>query len=426
MRYLRKFNESESYSIFNSKDWKKLLPNELVVVNNNGDWILKLPEVENNMGHVTNISNLMNAIQISYYQNTPSREDGNVLRDGEPDQLAFDITIVKNNDGSHANPDTLKLNIDITYGDSVASSFIIEKPSKVEVTHYTGFGSMYDPETYFAFDDNSLKSLVNFFNSFGFQLTPDNFTFIDKNPDSYVHQQTNESIKLNPLFSNEYVLIINNSQPQENRYLSNIIKYLDFRAIPWKIASIPSEVEKMNEEFKIIGAISSGSEWRINDANFGDKSSTCKKAFEILSCPIFSICYGMQSLCKLFGSDIISSDELIKGSYKLENTVDHPIFKGIDLNNTNFIFSFHDYPKECPSGFKVIGEYDGKIVAIANDDRKLFGTLFHPEDIENTYVILDNFMEMCKSNINDAEKLKGDIKITNVVESYLEFIKRFK
>ena len=44
-------------------------------------------------------------------------------------------------------------------------------------------------------------------------------------------QKTNEGIVLNPSFGDEYILIINNSKPQENRYLTNILKYLDFKIL---------------------------------------------------------------------------------------------------------------------------------------------------------------------------------------------------
>jgi len=282
MKYLKRFNESDSYSVFDSEGWKEFLPKKLDVVTNNGSWVLELPDVDNNMGHATNVSNLMNCVQIGYYQNTPSREDGDVNRDGEPDQLGFDITIVKNNSGEHANPDTLKLNVDITYGDAMVSSFIIEKPNKVEVSHYTGFGSKYDPDTFWSLEDNSLQELVNFFNTWGYKLSKKDFTFIDKYPDSYVH---NESIKLNPSFDDEYVLVINNSKPQENRYLKNVLKYLDFRGIKYKVANSSNDVEKMSNEFTIIGSILTGSEYRISDSSNNDS----EKTLSLLNFPIIGL-----------------------------------------------------------------------------------------------------------------------------------------
>lgn len=422
---LKKQNESESYSVFDSEGWKKFLPKKLNLVTDNGSWVLELPQEDYGMGHPTNVANLMNCIQINYYQNTPSREDGDVTRDAEPDQLEFDITIVKNNDGNSANPDTLKLDVDITYGDAMAVEFTIEKPNKINVTHYTGFGSLYDPNSYFGFEDESLEEIVNFFNSWGYQLTTKDFTFLDKYPDSYIHQKTNETIQLNPSFNKEYILIVNNSKPQENRYLTNVIKYLDFRGISWQIASTPEEVKKMNDEFDIIGAILTGSDYRVKDAEESSIDIN-EKAYDILNCPIFAICYGMQLMGKHYGLEL-KEGEHIHGSYKLTDYKEHYIFKGLDMENTDFSFSFRDYLSECPTGFEVIGNLNDKIVAIANDEKRQYGTLFHPEDIEYTYKVLDNFIDMCDGGQSkEVEDLKGDMKMTNVVESYLQFLKRIK
>lgn len=417
MKYLKRFNESDSYSVFDSEGWKEFLPKKLDVVTNNGSWALELPDVDNNMGHATNVSNLMNCIQIGYYQNTPSREDGDVNRDGEPDQLGFDITIVKNNSGEHANPDTLKLNVDITYGDAMVSSFIIEKPNKVDVSHYTGFGSKYDPDTFWSLEDNSLQELVNFFNTWGYKLSKKDFTFIDKYPDSYVH---NESIKLSPSFDDEYVLVINNSKPQENRYLTNVLKYLDFRGIKYKVANSSNDVEKMSNEFTIIGSILTGSEYRISDSS----NDVSEKALSLLSCPILGLCYGMQSMVKLYGGENKISEEFIHGSYKLTEYKDSKLFDGLDMSTTEFSFSFHDYPEKSPEGFEVIGKLDDKIVAISNESKKQWGLLFHPEDIEYTYKVLDNFIKMCKGDKDYSNDFMGDQKIIGVVESYLEFIQK--
>lgn len=179
MRYLKTFEQVASeYSVFDTEAWERLLPNELTVVTDTGRWTLTKPEWRNGMGHATNVTGLMNSVQINYYQNTVDVEEGDVTADGEPDQLEFDIDLVKDNDGSQANPDNLKLDVDITYGDSMKSEFTIRMPNEVTIGHYNGYGSMYDPETSFAFDDESLESLVSFFNSFGFSLDAADLDFL--------------------------------------------------------------------------------------------------------------------------------------------------------------------------------------------------------------------------------------------------------
>lgn len=134
-------------------------------------------------------------IEIIYSQNTPSEEDNDVLADGEPDNLEFDIHILKDNDGTQANPDNLSLNVDITYGDAVVSSFKINSPNIVEPHDYTGSMSIVDPKTMFSFTSDSIKKLVEFFNRWDskFRITPDNFKFLDTNKDSFDPKMNDEN-----------------------------------------------------------------------------------------------------------------------------------------------------------------------------------------------------------------------------------------
>lgn len=190
MRYLKKYNENK-VSIFNS-DWIKFLPTELTIKTENGEFTLKRKnELVDSLGHPVDISNIMNCIQISYYQSTIENGE-DVLDDGEPDYLCFDITLVKDNKGGQANPDSLRLNIDISYGDNMQYEFTIDKPNIVKVYHYTGKNSLYDPETFWGFTKDSLKTLVDFFNRFGFETTVDDFKFIDDVPDSFQYEKPSE------------------------------------------------------------------------------------------------------------------------------------------------------------------------------------------------------------------------------------------
>jgi hypothetical protein len=178
-------------SIFDKEDWRKYLPQKLKLVTDNGDFLLNQTDV------------LLNGdiIQVTWYQKT-FKGPNDVNDDGEPDYIEFDIHMVKTNDGTDANPDNLKLNIDVTYGDSMVSAFTISMPGEVNVTHYNGFGSKYDKETEFGFEDETIKELVEFFNRFGFQLDIKDFTFIDKYKDSYTYVenikyiQTYESFRI--------------------------------------------------------------------------------------------------------------------------------------------------------------------------------------------------------------------------------------
>ena len=158
-----------------SQDIKTLLPENLNLITTNGQFELELKDVMLNG----------DLIQIAYHHNTFDKS-GDALSDGEPDYLEIDIHTLKDNDGTEANPDTLRLNIDMTYGDSMMFSFTIDKGNKIKVHHYNGINSKYDPETKFHFSDDTIKDLVEFFNRFDdYQLTPKDFNFLDSDPNSY-------------------------------------------------------------------------------------------------------------------------------------------------------------------------------------------------------------------------------------------------
>ena len=120
-------------------------------------------------------------VQFNYYQNTID-EPEDVVNDGEPDLLGFDINFVKNERG-------IKLLVDITYGDNMAYEFSIETPNKINIIHYTGKGSIYDSETHWGFCDESVKDLVKFFNAFnhGINITDEDLNFLDSDKNSYQH-----------------------------------------------------------------------------------------------------------------------------------------------------------------------------------------------------------------------------------------------
>ena len=199
MKYLNKYNESE-VSIF-SQDIKNLIPANLEIVTSNGDFVLKNSDLMING----------DLIQIAYYHNTPS-ESGDPLSDGEPDYLEFDIHFNKNVNG-------IKLLVDITYGDAMVSEFSIEVPNKLNIIHYTGIRSKYDPETSFGFSDKSIDSLVDFFNSFnhGIKLTSNDLNFLDKDVDSsdgLIDEELEENIQsAGAILSNSAKICCFNSMP---------------------------------------------------------------------------------------------------------------------------------------------------------------------------------------------------------------------
>jgi hypothetical protein len=164
MRYLKSFNESvDIYNI----DWHKISPDYLTVIKDG----------RTTKFHCGNIMKHFDMVQVSY-----DTVPGEIW--GVPDTLELDIYFVK--PGGKIDK-SLRLNIDITYGDLVASEFSITTPNKVSVIEYTSYHSKFDPSnTVFAFYEESLEKLIKFFNEFnGIHVSREQFNFLDANPNNY-------------------------------------------------------------------------------------------------------------------------------------------------------------------------------------------------------------------------------------------------
>jgi hypothetical protein len=233
MKHLKGFNES--VSLFD-ENWVKLLPKSLTLITQNGEFELKVNGLDPDKYGYSGIYNLMTSVSFSYGQNTLEKSDGDVTADGEPDSLQFDIAVVKDNDGSEANPSkSLRLNVDLTYGDAMIYEFTIDYPNKVHVHHYNGKDSLYDPETHFGFSDESLKELITFFNRFGFTITPEDFKFMDSDLDSYDYEGPNDKIlkdtkttgnKLEPMLMDDEM----KSEVDDMKGGDKIIRYNQFKS----------------------------------------------------------------------------------------------------------------------------------------------------------------------------------------------------
>ena len=153
MRYLKPYIifESNIYEI----DWKKIMPNEMKVLKD-GEHTFKLG----------NIMKDANMIQICY-ENSKNEW-------GVPSTLEFDFYFSEDPKN--------RLDVDITWGDSMACEFYIEKPNRVGVIEYTSFGSKADTSnTIFAIEEESLKSFVDVLNRLdGFRVDFNQFQFLSE------------------------------------------------------------------------------------------------------------------------------------------------------------------------------------------------------------------------------------------------------
>lgn len=396
MKYLKSFENhvlGKNYVTILDEDIEKYLPKKMNIYTMGGGG----DGGGNNVLNLSKITREIDILRVPYSHNTIDKYDGDVTVDGEPDTLEFDFHFLHKETG-------LKINVDLTYGDSMVSSFSIEKPNKINVNHYTGLGSTIDPETHFGLCEESITDLVVFFNRFGFQLVQKDFSFLDKYPETYVH----EGLKLTPLSNGKKILLVNNARPQENRYFKNLQKWCQNRGIEYVMAISDRDVERVCQNENIVGVILSGSDFRITKPIQKEEGFGSRKALELMNCPILGICYGFQTMAKFHGSEVIDSGKFNLVNSKLtESDQTHPLFNKVRLDNTEFSFVYNDIVKDCPSGFKVIAKVDGVIAGIADDVRKRYGLMFHPEDTQRTYQILDNFVSLFDNTQKEQDALKS-------------------
>ncbi|CAB1348262.1 unnamed protein product [Coregonus sp. 'balchen'] len=109
--------------------------------------------------------------------------------------------------------------------------------------------------------------------------------------------------------------------------------------------------------------------------------------------PVLGICYGMQMMNKVFGGTVHRKSVREDGVFNigLDNTCS--LFRG--LKKEELVLLTHgDSVDKVADGFKVVAQSGSIIAGIANEQKKLYGTQFHPEvDLtERGTEILRNFL----------------------------------
>ena len=282
MKYLKRYNEHENLSIF-GEEWKKLLPKKLTIITQNGEFELvnstgKKNEPDDRPDIVVN--GVGSEINAYYYQKAK-------LPSSEPDSLSIDMYLNKNENG-------IKILVSIIYGESSMSEFSLEAPNKVDVIGYDGIGSLYDPKSFFAFTDESIKELIYFFNSFnnGLKLTTNDFTFLDNKKDSYV---------------------FNNAQKgQDEERLKNSLNYKEtnpiqkfenYEPIVDDVKKILSIIEK---KYKVTtNKINIGEEKEMNYISVNDKSIPLSKPFLRKSYAINKIYFDVKDKLKEYSESSV-------------------------------------------------------------------------------------------------------------------------
>lgn len=115
--------------------------------------------------------------------------------------------------------------------------------------------------------------------------------------------------------------------------------------------------------------------------------------------PILGICLGHQAIAQSLGGKIVKANEPFHGRQSTLTHFGHSLFQ--DVPKKFDACRYHSLVIErgsLPSDFDIIAEAaDETIMAIANDEKKLFGLQFHPESILTPFgfQMLQNFLRLC-------------------------------
>ncbi len=112
--------------------------------------------------------------------------------------------------------------------------------------------------------------------------------------------------------------------------------------------------------------------------------------------PVLGICYGMQTMCDQLGGEVQGSDHREFGRAFVDLTDDCVLFQGVwHKGGREQVWMSHgDRVTRLPRGFRVVGVSEGApFAAIADDSRRFYGLLFHPEVVHTPHgaALLRNF-----------------------------------
>lgn len=113
--------------------------------------------------------------------------------------------------------------------------------------------------------------------------------------------------------------------------------------------------------------------------------------------PILGICYGHQILAAMLGGTIESGENKEYGFTQVKCDPDSLLFQGLEEKQTVWM-SHGDHVAKLPENFPITASSGSiAIASYESDDKKYFGTQFHPEVTHtvNGIKMLDRFLSLC-------------------------------
>jgi GMP synthase (glutamine-hydrolysing) len=127
----------------------------------------------------------------------------------------------------------------------------------------------------------------------------------------------------------------------------------------------------------------------------GDTPRAPDRVFE-MGVPVLGICYGQMAIAEALGGKVVSSDHKEFGRAFVDITDDCELFHGVwDTGTREQVWMSHgDRIDAPPPGFRTVATSEGApFAAIADDKRKFYGLMFHPEVVHTPHgaQLLQNF-----------------------------------
>ncbi len=150
--------------------------------------------------------------------------------------------------------------------------------------------------------------------------------------------------------------------------------------------------ERAIREFAPDGIILSGGPASV----FEDGAPRVPEFVFALGLPVLGICYGMQTMCRQLGGLVAPSEHQEFGRATIEIVEDCRLFRGLWRKGARLpVWMSHgDRVDLVPPGFRAVASSEGApIAAIADDERRFYGVLFHPEVVHTPQggALLKNF-----------------------------------